>query len=569
MIKGIAASSGIVIGKAFVISENVLEIKETRIEDIALEKNLFHNSVKTTKAQLESIKASAERKMGKDKAEIFGAHIMMLEDPELIGAVESSIEQNKYKAEYAVKTTIEMFASMMDSMNDEYMKERAADIRDVGQRLLNVIMGVENTAISEINQECIIIARDLTPSDTAQMDREMVLGFVTDIGGRTSHSAIMARTLEIPAVVGTGNASITINNGDSIIIDGDEGVVLVNPDDETIEKYKNKQNALLQYNKSLEVLKNAESISKDGKSVEIAGNIGSPNDVLRVLENGGEGVGLFRTEFLYMDKNSFPTEEEQFDAYREVLEKMQGKPVVIRTLDIGGDKKLSYLPIPEEMNPFLGYRAIRICLDRKDIFKTQLRALLRASVYGNLRIMFPMISGVNELREAKKVIEEVKSELAGENIKISDEIQIGIMIEIPSAAVISDMLAKEVDFFSIGTNDLIQYTVAVDRMNEKVSYLYSPLNAGVLRLIKLVIDNAHKEGKWVGVCGEMAGDLNAIPVLLGMGLDEFSMSASSILKARKLIGSLSYEEMKKMTLEVLNMPSPEEISKHIESIINN
>ena len=569
MHEGIAASSGIAIGKAFVICENVIEVKETKVEDTSQEKNLFHNSIKTAKAQLEAIKASAERKMGKDKAEIFGAHIMMLEDPELIGAVESSIEQNKYKAEYAVKTTIEMFASMMDSMEDEYMKERAADIRDVGQRLLNIIMGVENTAISEINQECIIVARDLTPSDTAQMDRKLVLGFVTDVGGRTSHSAIMARTLEIPAVVGTGNASSVIKNGDNVIIDGDDGVVLVNPNNETIEKYRGKQNELLQYNKSLEVLKNAESISKDGKRVEIAGNIGGPNDVLRVLENGGEGVGLFRTEFLYMDKNSFPTEEEQFDAYREVLEKMQGKPVVIRTLDIGGDKKLSYLPIPEEMNPFLGYRAIRICLDRKDMFKTQIRALLRASVYGNLRIMFPMISGVNELREAKKVIEEAKSELASENINVSDEIQIGIMIEIPSAAVISDMLAKEVDFFSIGTNDLIQYTIAVDRMNEKVSYLYSPLNPGVLRLIKLVIDNAHREGKWVGVCGEMAGDLSAIPVLLGMGLDEFSMSASSILKARNLIGSLSYEEMKKEALEVLNMPSPEEISKHIESIVNN
>ncbi len=569
MIKGIAASSGIAIGKAFVISENVIEVKETIIKDTAMEKDLFHKAIKTAKAQLEAIKASAESKMGKDKAEIFGAHIMMLEDPELIGAVESSIEQKKYKAEYAVKTTIEMFASMMDSMEDEYMKERAADIRDVGQRLFNIILGVENTAISEINRSCIIVARDLTPSDTAQMDRKLVLGFVTDVGGRTSHSAIMARTLEIPAVVGTGNASSVIKNGDNVIIDGDGGVVLVNPDDETIGKYKNKQDQLHQYNKSLEVLKNAESISKDGKKVEIAGNIGGPKDVMRVLENGGEGVGLFRTEFLYMDKKSFPTEEEQFNAYREVLEGMQGKPVVIRTLDIGGDKKLSYLSIPEEMNPFLGYRAIRLCLDRKDIFKTQLRALLRASAYGNLRIMFPMISGVNELREAKKVIEEVKSKLASENIEISDEIQIGIMIEIPSAAVISDMLAKEVDFFSIGTNDLIQYTVAVDRMNEKVSYLYSPLNPGVLRLIKLVIDNAHREGKWVGVCGEMAGDLNAIPVLLGMGLDEFSMSASSILKARKLIGSLSYEEMKNMTSEVLNMPTPEEILKHIESIINN
>lgn len=569
MLKGIAASSGIAIGKAFVISENVMEIKESIIEDPTLEKDLFHKAMETAKTQLKSIKSSAERKMGKDKAEIFEAHIMMLEDPELIGAVENSIEQNKYKAEYAVKITVESFASMMESMDNEYMKERAADIRDVGQRLLNVIMGAENTAISEISEACIIVSRDLTPSDTAQMDKELVLGFVTDVGGKTSHSAIMARTLEIPAVVGTGNASSVIKNGDNVIVDGVEGAVLVNPDDETIEKYRHKQNELLEYNKSLEVLKTAKSISKDGRRVEIAGNIGNPKDIKKVLENGGEAVGLFRTEFLYMDKSSLPTEEEQFNAYREVLEGMQGRPVVIRTLDIGGDKKLSYLPIGEEMNPFLGYRAIRLCLDRKDIFKTQIRALLRASVYGNLRIMFPMISGINELREAKKVIEEVKNEFTSESIKINENIQIGIMIEIPSAAVISDMLAKEVDFFSIGTNDLIQYTVAVDRMNEKVSYLYSPLNPGVLRLIKLVIDNAHREGKWVGVCGEMAGDLNAIPVLLGMELDEFSMSASSILKARKLINSLSCDNMKNVVSQVLNMPTSEEISKYIESVVNN
>lgn len=569
MLKGIAASSGVAIGKALVIAENEIEVERRIVEDKEDEVSKLQNAVETAKVQLEKIKEVAKEKLGEDKAQVFEAHLMMLEDPELIGAVESQITTEGVCAEYALKVTVDMFVSMFEAMDNEYMRERAADIRDVGKRILNILMGVEAASIAEIDRECIIVIYDLTPSDTAQMDKEKVLGFATDIGGRTSHSAIMARSLEIPAVVGLSNITTTVKSGDMLILDGEEGIVIVNPDEETIAKYREKQAKIAEYKKELATLKDAESITIDGRKVELAANIGTPSNVEGALKNGAEGVGLFRTEFLYMDKESLPTEDEQFEAYKAVLEGMGGRPVVIRTLDIGGDKKLPYLKIDEEMNPFLGYRAIRLCLDRKDIFKTQLRALFRASVYGNLKIMFPMISGVAELRQAKAVVEEVKAELRNEGIAISDNVEIGIMIEIPSAAVISDLLAKEVDFFSIGTNDLIQYTCAVDRMNEKISYLYDPFHPAVLRLIKTVIDNAHKEGKWVGMCGEMAGDARITPVLLGFGLDEFSMSASSILNARKLIRSLRYEDAKVMADEILNMPTSEEIMAKIQNFMSN
>ncbi|WDC83507.1 phosphoenolpyruvate--protein phosphotransferase [Caloramator sp. mosi_1] len=568
MLKGIAASSGVAIGKALVIVDKEVEIERRTIENVEAETTKLQNAVATAKEQLEKIKDIAREKIGEDKAQVFEAHLMMLEDPEFIGAVEAQIAAESICAEYALKQTADMFISMFESMDNEYMRERAADIRDVSKRIINILMGIETASIAEIDRECIIVINDLTPSDTAQMDKEKVLGFATDIGGRTSHSAIMARSLEIPAVVGLSNVTSTVKTGDMLVLDGDEGVVIVNPDEETLEKYKEKQKKLIEYKKELSKLVNAESITVDGRKVELAANIGTPSNVEGALKNGAEGVGLFRTEFLYMDKDSLPTEEEQFEAYKAVLEGMGGRPVVIRTLDIGGDKKLPYLKIDEEMNPFLGYRAIRLCLDRKDIFKTQLRALFRASVYGNLKIMFPMISGIEELRQAKAVVEEVKNELKAEGIAYSNKVEIGIMIEIPSAAVISDMLAKEVDFFSIGTNDLIQYTVAVDRMNEKISYLYDPFHPAVLRLIKMVIDNAHKEGKWAGMCGEMAGDERIIPVLLGFGLDEFSMSASSILKARKLITSLSYEEAKKLADEVVMCATSEEIKSKIQNFVN-
>ncbi|MBS3995542.1 MAG: phosphoenolpyruvate--protein phosphotransferase, partial [Alkaliphilus sp.] len=540
MFKGIAASSGVSICKALVLKEVKYNIEKKNIENVPKEIDSLHAALKLSREQLSNVKKITENKMGKDNAEIFEAHLLMLDDPELIGEIEGKIKNESLNAEFAVKSTVETFVSIFEQMDNEYMRERAADIRDIGKRLLNNLLGVVHRSISDLEDKCIIVTKDLTPSDTAQMDHEKVLGIVTDIGGSTSHSAIMARSLEIPAVVGLGNISEVVKEGDLLIIDGDEGLVIINPDIETLQRYKDKHEKNEQAKQELKKLMDTESITIDGRKVELAGNIGTPDNVLGVLKNGGEGIGLFRTEFLYMNKENFPSEEEQFNAYKAVLEGMRGKPVVIRTLDIGGDKKLSYLSIDEEMNPFLGYRAIRLCLDRKDIFKTQLRALLRASVYGNLKIMFPMISGLEELREAKAITWEVKQELIKEKIEVSEDIELGIMIEIPSAAVISDILAKEVDFFSIGTNDLIQYTVAVDRMNQKISYLYDPFNPAVLRLIKNVIDNAHKEGKWVGMCGEMAGDTRLTPVLLGFGLDEFSMSPSSILKVRKCITNFEY-----------------------------
>lgn len=567
MIKGVAASAGIAIGKALVVEKKAIIIESKKIDNVENEKERFSKAVEAAKEQVNKIKNLTEKKLGKDKSAIFDAHLMMLEDPELIDAVKMQIENEKVNAEYALKTTVDMFIGIFEQMDNEYMRERAADIKDIGGRILNILLGINDTSLSEIYEKCIVVAKDLTPSDTAQMDSEMVQGFVTDVGGRTSHSAIMARTLEIPAVVGTQNGTENIKNDDFIIVDGDNGLVIINPEKEVIDEYNKKINEIAKHKSELLIFKDAESKTMDGRVVELAANIGSPKDITGALKNGAEGVGLFRTEFLYMDRDSMPTEDEQFNAYREVLEGMEGRPVIIRTLDIGGDKKLSYLPIGDEMNPFLGYRAIRICLDRKDIFKTQLRALYRASVYGKLKIMFPMISGLQEILSAKEVIEEIKEELRKEGKAFSNDVQVGIMIEIPSAAVISDILAKHVDFFSIGTNDLVQYSLAVDRMNEKISHMYDPFNPAVLRLIKMVIDNGHREGKMVGMCGEMAGDPAAIPVLLGLGLDEFSMSAVSILNARKLVRELDYKKAQEIGSTVLTLSTSKEIKEYINQAL--
>ena len=484
--------------------------------------------------QLEVIKQKAVTSIGEDGAAIFEAHIMLLEDPEFTGAMSKEIENNSHNALKAVTTVRDMFVGIFESMDDPYMRERAADIKDVAARLLANIAG---KAIGfEIQEEnTIVVAHDLTPSDTAQLDKSKVSGFLTNIGGSTSHSAIMARTLEIPAVVGLKDITKCVKDGDMVIVDGAAGTVIVNPAADVLSQYEEKRNAFLEEQEKLKKYVTAKAITKGGKRVEVCGNIGKPEDVEAVLTYGGDGIGLFRTEFLYMDRSSAPTEDEQYESYKYVLEKMDGKQVVIRTLDIGGDKTLSYLPMPEEMNPFLGYRAIRLCLDQKELFKTQLRALLRASVHGNLAVMFPMISGLEELKEAMQVAQECKQELTEQGTTFSDKIQWGIMIEIPAAAVCAEELAQHVDFFSIGTNDLIQYTLAVDRMSEKVSYLYNPMHPAILRLIKMTIDGAHKHGKWVGMCGEMAGDERAIPTLLEYGLDEFSMSATSILNAKKMI----------------------------------
>ena len=569
MYKGTGASPGIALGKALVIEHSELVIEKKTIENIDKEIQKLESAVKVSKEELTKVKEKALAELGEHEAEIFEAHLLVLEDPELIGSAISKIRDEKVNADYALNEIKEIFVAMFESMDNEYMRERAADIKDVTNRVLRHILGIKVVDLAELDEEVVLIAHDLTPSDTATMNKNMVLGFLTDIGGRTSHTAIMARTLEIAAVVGLNDITKKVKDGDYIVFNGDTGEVIVNPDEETKAKYASLKEEFEEYRKSLELLKGQASITTDGRHVELAGNIGSPNDVEGLIKNDAEGVGLYRTEFLYMDKeDSFPTEEEQYEAYKAVLEGMNNKPIVIRTLDIGGDKELPYFEMEAEMNPFLGYRAIRLCLDRKDIFKTQLRALYRASVHGKLRIMFPMISSLEELLDAKEVIKEVLKELDAENIAYSNDVEVGMMIEIPSAAVISDVLAKHVDFFSIGTNDLIQYTCAVDRMNQKISHLYNQFNPAVLRLIKMVIDNAHKEGKWVGMCGESAGDQRIIPILLGFGLDEFSMSPISILPARKLITSLSYADMQKFADEVLAMGTAKEIKEYVDKTFN-
>ena len=568
MLKGIGASPGIVLGKALVIENTQLAIERKTITDTEAEVAKLRNAVQVSKEELNKVKEKALLELGEQEAQIFESHLLVLEDPELIESAISNINNEKVNADFALNEIKEKFVTMFEAMDNEYMRERAADIKDVTNRILRHILGIKVVDLADLNEEVVLVAHDLTPSDTAIMDKKKVLGFLTDIGGRTSHTSIMSRTLEIAAVVGLTDATSKIKDGDFIVFNGNTGEVIINPDEETILQYYKLKSEFEEYKKELELLKGQLSITTDGKRVELVGNIGTPSDLEALIKNDAEGVGLYRTEFLYMDRNDFPSEEEQYQAYKSVLEGMNNKPIIIRTLDIGGDKKLDYLPMDEEMNPFLGYRAIRLCLDRKEIFVTQLRALYRASIHGKLKIMFPMISSLEELLQAKEVCEEVKEQLKSEGIDYSDDVEIGMMIEVPSAAIISDVLAKHVDFFSIGTNDLIQYTCAVDRMNQKISYLYNPFNPAVLRLIKMVIDNAHKENKLVGMCGEVAGDQLMIPILIGFGLDEFSMSPISILPARKLINSLSYEDMKKLSEEILSLENTEEIKAYVEEIFN-
>lgn len=565
-INGIAASSGIAIAKAFRLENPELNITKKQISDVDAEISRLDNAIQISNTELEKIRDHANAELGEDKAAIFSAHILVLNDPELVNPVKDKIKSENVNAEYAMNEVASMFVQMFESMDNEYMKERAADIRDVTKRVMAHILGVTISNPANITDEVIIIAEDLTPSDTAQLNRKFALGFTTDIGGRTSHSAIMARSLEIPAVVGTKEVTSKIENGVTVIVDGLDGQVIVDPSEEELAEYKAKKEKFELQKQEWAKLKNEPTVTKDGHHVELVANIGTPNDVEGVINNGGEGVGLYRTEFLYMGRDNFPTEEEQFESYKTVLESMGEKPVVVRTLDIGGDKELSYLHLPKEMNPFLGYRAIRLCLDQKEIFRTQLRALLRASVYGNLKIMFPMIATLDEFRAAKAVLLEEKEKLVSENVNVSESIEIGMMVEIPASAVLADVFAKEVDFFSIGTNDLIQYTMAADRMNEQVSYLYQPYNPSILRLVKMVIDAANKEGKWAGMCGEMAGDALAIPLLVGLGLHEFSMSATSILPARSQMAKLSKADMEKLAEKALSMSTAEEVVKLVNEI---
>ncbi len=567
MLKGIAASAGYAIARVYKLEQPVVTIEKKEGVEPTTEIAKFDAALSKTKADIEAIKAQAEGKLSDEELAVFDAHLMMASDPEFEGQIKSMIENDHVNAEYAADTVAANTVAMFESMDNDYFRERAADVKDVTFRLKCNLLGVLIPNLSLVDEDSIIVAHDLTPSDTAQLN-QYAKGFATAIGGRTSHSAIMARSLEVPAVVGCAGVMEACQHGDLMILDAVNGDVIVNPDEATIKEYEAKAQAYKEEKEALKVLLHAETITVDGHQVELAGNIGTPKDVEGVINNGGEGVGLYRTEFLYMNSQEFPTEDEQFEAYKTVLEGMNGKKVVVRTLDIGGDKKLSYFTFPEEMNPFLGYRAIRLCLDRKDIFRTQLRALIRASKYGKLCIMFPMIATLDEFREAKGVFEEEKAKLIAEGVEVSDSIEVGMMVEIPAAAVNADNFAKEADFFSIGTNDLVQYSMAADRMSEKVSYLYQPLNPSLLRLIKMTIDGAHKNGRWVGMCGEMAGDAMAAPVLLGLGLDEFSMSATSILPARKMINSLKKSEMEEMANKALTLATSSEVTQLIKDTLN-
>lgn len=568
LIKGIAASDGVAIAKAYLLVEPDLTFdKNEKVTDVEGEVAKFNSAIEASKVELTKIRNNAEVQLGADKAAIFDAHLLVLDDPELIQPIQDKIKNENANAATALTDVTTQFVTIFESMDNEYMKERAADIRDVSKRVLSHILGVELPNPSMIDESVVIVGNDLTPSDTAQLNKEFVQGFATSIGGRTSHSAIMSRSLEIPAIVGTKSITQEVKQGDMIIVDGLNGDVIVNPTEDELIAYQDKRERYFADKKELQKLRDADTVTVDGVHAELAANIGTPNDLPGVIENGAQGIGLYRTEFLYMGRDQMPTEEEQFEAYKEVLEAMDGKRVVVRTLDIGGDKELSYLNLPEEMNPFLGYRAIRLCLAQQDIFRPQLRALLRASVYGKLNIMFPMVATINEFREAKAILLEEKENLKNEGHDISDDIELGIMVEIPATAALADVFAKEVDFFSIGTNDLIQYTLAADRMSERVSYLYQPYNPSILRLVKQVIEASHKEGKWTGMCGEMAGDETAIPLLLGLGLDEFSMSATSILKARRQINGLSKNEMTELANRAVDCATQEEVIELVNNYV--
>ena len=535
MIKGISASWGYAIGYVFLKEEQALIVEDKCNLNLNLERERLAKAVELSRIQIEELKKKVEREIGGSEAEVFDSHLILLEDPEFIGAAELEIMNHCKSPEAAVKNIMNTYLGLMAEIEDEYLKERALDIKDVGNRVIANLTGNLSDSFSDIEENTVVVAHDLTPSDTAQLDKSKVVAFITDIGGLTSHTAIMARALEIPSVVGLQDITTKVKTGDRIIVDGVAGIIIINPEEHVVEDYKAKQQHFEAGKNKLRKLIGKKIVTKEGKEIEISANIGSLAEMEKVLEYGADGIGLFRTEFLYMDRSSMPVEEEQFEVYKKVLLKMGNKPVVIRTLDIGGDKNLPYLKTPPEMNPFLGYRAIRLCLDRKDIFKVQLRAILRASAFGNLKVMFPMVTTTEEFVEASGLLKECMRELKDEGISFNENIEIGMMVEVPSAAVRADEFAEIVDFFSIGTNDLIQYTLAVDRTNEKISHLYNTLDPAVKRLIKMTIEAAHNAGKWCGMCGEMAADERAIPELLNFGLDEFSMNPASILRTKQVI----------------------------------
>lgn len=565
MLKGIGASVGIGIGNAVVIKDVELDIKKRVIDNFEIELEHFNKALEYTKEKSKNMADALRKRVGNKEAEILYGHVLLMSDPMLIAEIETGIRNQMLNSEYVLEEVCERFAGIFESMDDELMQQRATDMRDIKTRLQKAVLGLEDVDLSELEDNSILIAKDLTPSMTAGLDPDKVSGIITQLGGVTSHSAILARALEIPAILSVPDILDKVSNNELICMDGEEGVLHVDPSPEIIYEFKKKQIEQEEFKKILETYKGKESVSKDGKKVEIAANIGKPEDVKKVLEYDADGIGLFRTEFLFMDRDSIPNEEEQFEAYQKVAIAMKGKPVIIRTLDIGGDKEIPYMNISKDENPFLGYRAIRLCLDRKDdIYRPQLRALLRASAFGNIKIMIPLITSIEEVYEAKNLIEEEKSRLDEQGIAYNKNIEVGVMIETAAATLISDILAKEVDFFSIGTNDLIQYTMSVDRGNDKVSYLYSVFNPAVLRAIKHIISEANKAGIQVGMCGEAAADPKLIPLLLYWGLDEFSMSASYVLKSRKLVIDTDIKALKEMEEKVMALESESKVRAFLE-----
>lgn len=568
MYKGTSASSGIGIGKVAIVEEAELIIKREAVADSAAEVERFKGALDQSIKETEVLAADLATRVGEKEAEILQGHLMLFMDPMLTGEIENTITGEGICSEYAIETVCNMYADVFAAMDDELMQQRATDMRDIKTRMQKVLLGVESVDIASLPVGSVIVAKDLTPSMTAGINPEHVTGIVTELGGKTSHSAILARALEIPAVVAVGDFLDKVANGDEIVLDGSEGMVYVNPETAVKEEYTAKRDAFLKEKKELEQYIGKPTVTKDGVHIELVANIGKPEDVEKVLQYDGEGVGLFRTEFLFMDRTSMPTEDEQFEAYKKVAVALAGKPVIIRTLDIGGDKEIPYMGLKKDENPFLGYRAIRFCLDRReDVYKPQLRALLRASAFGNIKIMVPLVTCIEEYREAKALIEELKAELDGAGIAYNKDIQVGIMVETAAASLIADIFAKEVDFFSIGTNDLTQYTMSVDRGNDKVSYLYSTFNPAVLRSIKRIITCAREAGIMVGMCGEAASDPMMIPLLLAFGLNEFSMSASAILYSRKLITNYSTEELQAVADQAMRFATTKEVEDYMREFV--
>ena len=568
MYKGTSASAGIGIGKAAIVEDVQLVITKESIGDAEAEIARFKAALEQSIEDTGALAADLATRVGEKEAEILNGHLMLLSDPMLIGEIENSIKNDGVNSEFAIEQVCNTYADMFASMGDELMQQRATDMRDIKTRMQKVLMGVESVDIASLPAGTILVAKDLTPSMTAGINPANVTGIVTELGGRTSHSAILARALEIPAVVAVNDFLNNVKNGDEIVLDGSDGTVYVNPESAVKEEYEKKREAFLQEKKGLEQYIGKPTVTRDGVHVELVANIGKPEDVDKVLQYDGEGVGLFRTEFLFMDRTAMPTEEEQFEVYKKVAVAMNGKPVIIRTLDIGGDKEIPYMGLEKDENPFLGYRAIRFCLDRKeDVYRPQLRALLRASAFGNIKIMVPLVTCIDELREAKALIEEIKKELDEAGIAYNKDIQVGIMVETAAASLIADIFAKEADFFSIGTNDLTQYTMSVDRGNDKVSYLYSPLNPAVLRSIKRIITCGREAGIMVGMCGEAASDPLMIPLLLAFGLNEFSMSASAILRSRKLITGYSTEELQAVADKAMSFATEKEVAQFMREFV--